>query len=234
MIMQPQQISPLFADYCRKIVPRLPAADSLSPFDYEEACRKVCGDALVDHPLKINATEALIAFRALTSAYNVDAIDNPERQVALFLLEAIEGHMPGRRNDMLHTRQDALARLDFAIEHIESSHSDMVSPDALGALILDLVGGGGTGTPDDDFYDAKVTVLSEMIEHHVKEEEKRSEGLFAQASAAGLDVEALGARMLARKQELTAQFKASGVPSPETRSFMGHELKQGVPVSAAA
>lgn len=41
------------------------------------------------------------------------------------------------------------------------------------------------GTPDDDFYDAKVTVLSEMIEHHVKEEEKRSEGLFAQARAAG-------------------------------------------------
>lgn len=25
------------------------------------------------------------------------------------------------------------------------------------------------GTPDDDFYDAKVIVLSEMIEHHVKE-----------------------------------------------------------------
>ncbi len=90
------------------------------------------------------------------------------------------------------------------------------------------------GNPEDDFYDAKVTVLSEMIEHHVKEEEKRSEGLFAQARAAGLDVDELGARMQARKHELTAQFKASGLPSPETRSFMGHDLKQGVPVSALA
>ncbi|MEN3973698.1 hemerythrin domain-containing protein [Emcibacter sp. SYSU 3D8] len=90
------------------------------------------------------------------------------------------------------------------------------------------------GNPDDDFYDAKVTVLSEMIKHHVKEEEKRSEGLFAQARDAGLDVDDLGARMQARKEELTSQFKASGLPSPETRSFTGHELKQGAPVSVAA
>ena len=35
-------------------------------------------------------------------------------------------------------------------------------------------------SPDDEFYDAKVKVLSEMIKHHVKEEEQR-DGLFAQA-----------------------------------------------------
>ena len=29
------------------------------------------------------------------------------------------------------------------------------------------------GGPGDEFYDAKVKVLSEMIEHHVEEEEKR-------------------------------------------------------------
>src|SRR4029450_8848039 len=54
--------------------------------------------------------------------------------------------------------------------------------------------------PDAEFYDAKVTVLSELIKHHVKEEEKRSEGLFAQAKAAGLDVEALGEQLKARKK----------------------------------
>ena len=90
------------------------------------------------------------------------------------------------------------------------------------------------GSPDDDFYDAKVTVLSEQIKHHVEEEEKRSEGMFAQARAAGLDVNELGARMQARKEELMAQFEASGLPSPETRTFTGHDLKQGVPVAAAA
>ena len=44
-------------------------------------------------------------------------------------------------------------------------------------------------SPDDKYFDAKVTVLSEMIKHHVKEEEKRPEGLLAQARAAGLDMD---------------------------------------------
>jgi hypothetical protein len=75
------------------------------------------------------------------------------------------------------------------------------------------------GSPSEEFYDAKVTVLSEQIKHHVAEEEKRSEGLFAQARAAGLDMEDLGARMQERKQELLAKFKAEGVPPPEMRTF---------------
>jgi hypothetical protein len=105
-----------------------------------------------------------------------------------------------------------------------------VEHDGAKVLIAEIEAGG----PDDAFYDAKVTVLSEMIKHHVKEEEKRSEGLFAQARKAGLDVDDLGVRMQARKKELMAEFKASGLPSPETRSFMGHELRQGAPVSLSA
>jgi hypothetical protein len=89
-------------------------------------------------------------------------------------------------------------------------------------------------SPDQAFYDAKVSVLSEEIKHHVKEEERRSEGLFAQARAAGLDADALGARLAARKSELLAQIKASGLPSPQTRSFTGHKLTQGSPIAAAA
>src|SRR5262249_4591291 len=40
--------------------------------------------------------------------------------------------------------------------------------------------------PDDDYLDARVTVLSEMIKHHVKEEEKR-DGMFAKARSARMD-----------------------------------------------
>jgi hypothetical protein len=87
-------------------------------------------------------------------------------------------------------------------------------------------------SPDDDFYDAKVKVLSEEIKHHVKEEEKRSEGMFAQARDAGLDVDALGEQMAARKEELMADFKANGLPTPKTRSFTGHTLAQSQPVAA--
>jgi len=53
--------------------------------------------------------------------------------------------------------------------------------------------------PDDDLYDAKVKVLSEQIEHHVKEEEKE---MFPKAKKAGLDLRALGQEMALRKQEL--------------------------------
>ena len=75
------------------------------------------------------------------------------------------------------------------------------------------------GDPGEEFYDAKVTVLAEQIEHHVAEEEKRSAGLFAQARAAGLDMDDLGARMQTRKEELLAKFKTDGVPPPEMRTF---------------
>jgi len=71
------------------------------------------------------------------------------------------------------------------------------------------------GEPSDEFYDAKVTVLQEQIEHHVEEEEKRLEGMFAQARKADLDMEALGEQLAARKAELTAEYKATGIPKPE-------------------
>lgn len=97
-----------------------------------------------------------------------------------------------------------------------------------------LIGELLASSPDADFYDAKVKVLSEQIKHHVKDEEKRAEGLFAQAREAGLDMEGLGERMKIRKKELLARFKASGLPIPETRSFTGHETRQGEPVAPQA
>ena len=86
-----------------------------------------------------------------------------------------------------------------------------VEHDGAKVLIAEILKGGA----GDDFYDAKVTVLQEQIEHHVEEEEKRMEGMFAQARKAGLDMDSLGRELAARKQALTAEFEASGVPEPE-------------------
>ena len=87
-----------------------------------------------------------------------------------------------------------------------------VEHDAAKLLIAEISAGAGEG---DDFFDAKVKVLSEEIAHHVEEEEKRMEGLFAQARKAGLDMDALGEQLAARKQELTETYKVSGIPTPK-------------------
>ena len=85
-----------------------------------------------------------------------------------------------------------------------------VEHDAAKVLMAEIEAGG----PDDDFYEAKVKVLSEMIEHHVEEEEKRVEGMFSQARKAGLDMDDLGARMAEEKARLMAEYKAGGLPPP--------------------
>ena len=87
-----------------------------------------------------------------------------------------------------------------------------VEHDGAKMLITEIIAGGPQA---DDFYDAKVKVLQEEIEHHVQEEEKRLEGLFAQARKAELDMDALGEQLAARKQELLETYKSTGIPKPE-------------------
>ena len=87
-----------------------------------------------------------------------------------------------------------------------------VEHDGAKVLIAEIESGNGQS---DDFFDAKVKVLQEQIEHHVEEEEKRMEGLFSQARQAGLDMDALGKQLAQRKAELVETYKATGVPKPE-------------------
>jgi hemerythrin superfamily protein len=55
--------------------------------------------------------------------------------------------------------------------------------------------------PSDDYFDSKVHVLSEMIKHHVREEEK-PDGMFAEARKSTMDLAALGQELSDRKAEL--------------------------------
>jgi hypothetical protein len=83
-----------------------------------------------------------------------------------------------------------------------------VEHDGAKVLINDIMESGGEG----EFFEAKVKVLSEEIEHHVKEEEKPGEGFFAQARAGDIDMVALRDQMMARKEELLAQAENGGLP----------------------
>jgi hemerythrin superfamily protein len=91
-----------------------------------------------------------------------------------------------------------------------------VEHDAAKLLIAEIM---ADAPKSDDFYDAKVKVLQEEIEHHVEEEEKRLEGLFAQARKAGLDMDQLGDELAARKQELTDEFRTTGIPEPQLKTM---------------
>ena len=106
-------------------------------------------------------------------------------------------------------------------------HEAYVEHDGAKVLIAEIL----DSSPDDEFYDAKVKVLSEMIKHHVKEEEQR-DGLFAQAKKGDIDMDSLGEMIAARKREIVETFVSDGVPAPETRVMKGAELRRGKPVEA--
>ena len=67
--------------------------------------------------------------------------------------------------------------------------------------------------PDGEMFDAKIKVMSEYVKHHVKEEQNE---MFPKAKKTRLDMNALGAQMAARKEELLASpelLEAPPVPA---------------------
>lgn len=73
--------------------------------------------------------------------------------------------------------------------------------------------------PDEEFYDAKVKVLQEQIEHHIKEEEKQSGNIFQQARAADVDLDVLGRQLHERKTELMRKAGSGGLGPAQTETM---------------
>ena len=86
-----------------------------------------------------------------------------------------------------------------------------VEHDAAKLLVAEIEKNEGA---DDEFFDTKVHVLQEEIEHHIEEEEGPG-GIFAQARKGKLDLDALGEQLAQRKEELTKRFKSEGIPQPK-------------------
>ena len=115
-------------------------------------------------------------------------------------------------------REQALAFKAKLLETViddDSLDEAQVEHDGAKMVIAELL----NGNPDDEFYSAKVTVLSEYIKHHVGEEEQAGEGIFAKARKAGVDMNALGARIQSRKQEITGQGDAVISEPPKPRAL---------------
>jgi hemerythrin superfamily protein len=91
-----------------------------------------------------------------------------------------------------------------ATDDKDMHHEAMVEHEGAKRLIAELEG----MKAEDDYFDARVTVLSEMIKHHVKEEEQPG-GMFAEAKKSKMDLKALGEQLSARKMELQRNDEAA-------------------------
>jgi len=74
------------------------------------------------------------------------------------------------------------------------------------ASAKDLISQIESMSPDDDLYDAKVSVLGEYVNHHVEEEEGQ---MFPKARRAKVDLEGLGEQIKSRKEALQSEGASS-------------------------
>lgn len=96
------------------------------------------------------------------------------------------------------------------IEHAAAKH------------LVDEIEATGSG---DDHFEARVSVLKEMIRHHVNEEERRG-GMFSKAQSSSMDLDALGRELKERKLELMGEGEEMPSdrgprPPPEGRARRG-------------
>jgi hypothetical protein len=90
-----------------------------------------------------------------------------------------------------------------ATDETDIHHEAEVEHDGAKHLIEEIESAG----PDDDHFEARISVLSEMVRHHVKEEEKRG-GMFGKAQSSSMDLEALGQQLKERKLELMGEAES--------------------------
>ena len=84
----------------------------------------------------------------------------------------------------------------------DTHHEAVIEHDGAKKLIAQIE----ASNPSDEYFDSKVKVLSEMIKHHVKEEEQPG-GMFAEAKGAKkMDLAVLGQELAQRRDALMVEL----------------------------
>ncbi len=136
-------------------------------------------------------------FKEFEKLKEQDGADEDKAALAAKICEALTVHAqieeeifyPALREALGEDGQDLLDEAD--VEH---------------AGAKDLIAQIEDSSPGDDHYDARVTVLGEQVQHHVKEEEGE---MFPAAKKAKVDMEELGMRMMQRKEQLMGDRPAA-------------------------
>lgn len=156
----------------------------------QEEAKQIVANAIELLKNDHRTVEAL--FKSFESAKAANAKEDLARQICLELI--IHAHL---EEDLFYAACREHGVEDDALDEAQVEH------DGAKVMIAELL----AGSAEDDYFDAKVKVLSEYIKHHVNEEEK-ADGIFAKARQASLDLKGLGAEMKTLKDQLKAEGEA--------------------------
>ena len=140
--------------------------------------------------------------KALFDEYNElvdsDGSDGDKQAVAQEICAKLTAHALVEEELFYPAARDALDEPDL-INEATVEH----------ASAKDLIAQIEASDPSDEMFDAKVKVLGEYIEHHVREEEGE---MFPKVRKTDMDLDDLGAEMFSRKEELLAELGATEAP----------------------
>ena len=133
----------------------------------------------------------------LFSQFEKASADGRKQQIALKICMELKVHTQIEEEIFYPTSREFL-------EDDEIVNEAVVEHQAAKDLIAEIE----AMDPSDEMFDAKVTVLQEMIEHHVQEEEKE---YFPQVQKTEMDLKGIGEQLKARKQELMGKPDGRGI-----------------------
>ncbi len=156
--------------------------------------KAVPGDAIDMLMSEHKAVKAL--FKQYDKLAESDGDADEKQAIAQQICQALTVHATVEEELFYPAARDVLGDDEALVDEADVEHSTAKD------LIAQLE---DSGPDDDPLYDAKVKVLGEYIDHHVKEEEGE---MFPKVKKAKLDTKLLGAEMAARKEELMAELTA--------------------------
>jgi len=136
--------------------------------------------------------EVKTLFKAYDKLVKEEADSGEKQATALQICVMLTAHATAEEELFYPAAREVLGEDEDLVDEADVEH----------ASAKELIAQIEAGTPDDPLYDAKVKVLGEYIDHHVKEEEGE---MFPKVRKSDLDLDALGEELAARKAELLGQ-----------------------------
>ena len=144
--------------------------------------------------LKADHKEVKALFEQYKALVENEEIEEERQAVAQQICLLLTVHATAEEEIFYPAARAAIADADL-LDEAEVEH----------ASAKDLIAQIEAMSPDDALYDAKVIVLGEYIDHHVKEEEGE---MFPKCRKSDMDLVALGEAIEARKAELMDEMGA--------------------------